>query len=174
MARSPGVELFTVVSLCVALPLPSAAQGGWRAWDLYLRDGSRIDANPLGAPDDNRLAISVGGMEERGHDRTIARRRIALIAARATVGLRREPIPGETLPPRPIGRACEDVIVLRDGRKTTGHVSLTLVRYSAGVVTQRGVEVELDSIAYIKFADSIAKQCRPKMRTATFTRKAKS
>jgi hypothetical protein len=163
MARSPGVELFAAVLLCVALPLPLAAQGGWRAWDLYLRDGTRIEANPFGAPDDAHLAISVGGME--GHDKTIARRRIALIAAPTTVGPRREPIPGETLPPRPTGRACDDVIVLRDGRKTTGHVSLTRVRYSAGVVTQRGVEVELDSIAYIKLADSIDTRCWPKTRT---------
>ena len=162
MARSLGVELLAAVSLCAALPLPLAAQGGWRQWDLYLRNGSYIEANPLGAPDDARLAISVGGME--GHDTTIARRRIALIAAQTTVGTRREPIPGEPLPPRPTGRACADVIVLRDGRKTTGHVSLTRIRYSAGIVTQRGVEVGLDSIAYIKFADSMDKQCKPKTR----------
>jgi len=162
MARSLGVELFAAVALCAAVPLPVAAQGGWRAWDLYLRDGTRVEANPFGAPDDAHLAISVGGME--GHDKTIARRRIALIAAPTTVGPRREPIPGETLPPRPTGRACEDVIVRRDGRKTTGHVSLTRVRYSAGVVTQRGVEVALDSIAYIKFADLKATQCKPSRR----------
>jgi hypothetical protein len=106
MARSLGVELFAAVALCAAVPLPVAAQGGWRAWDLYLRDGTRVEANPFGAPDDAHLAISVGGME--GHDKTIARRRIALIAAPTTVGPRREPIPGETLPPRPTGRACED------------------------------------------------------------------
>jgi hypothetical protein len=164
MDRSPGIELFAAFSLWIVLPLPSVAQGGWRAWDLYLRDGSRIEANPLGAPDDNRLAISVGGMEEHGRDRTISRRRVVLIAAQATFGPRREPIPGLTLPPRPTGRTCEDVIVRRDGRKTAGHVSLTRVRYSAGIVTQREVEVELDSIAYIKFADASLPHCRPKKR----------
>src|SRR6478672_8746028 len=84
MARSLGVELFAAASLCVALSHPVAAQGGWRAWDMYLRNGNHVEANPLGAPDDTRLAISVGGME--GHDSTIARRRIALIAAQTTVG----------------------------------------------------------------------------------------
>ena len=162
MVRSLGVELFAIVSLCVALPLPAAAQGGWRQWNLFLRDGSHIEANPLGAPDDTSLAISMGGME--AHDKTIARRRIALIAAQTTVGSRQEPIPGETLPARPTGRTCDDVIVRRDGRTTTGHVSLTRIRYSAGVVTQRGAEVALDSIAYIKFGDSSAKRCRPKKR----------
>jgi hypothetical protein len=171
MVRYPGVELIAAVSLCVALPVPLAAQGGWRAWDLYLRDGSRIEANPLGAPDDTHLAISVGGMG--GHDSTIARRRVELIAAQTTVGPRREAIPGATLPPRPTGRACEDVIVRRDGHKTTGPVSLTRIQYSAGVVTQRGVEVELDSIAYIKFADAPRKGCRPKARVATRARNAK-
>lgn len=171
MARSPGVELIAAIALCVALPLPLSAQGGWRQWDIYLRDGSRVEANPLGAPDDLHLAISVGGME--GHDSTIARRRVELIAAQTTVGPRREPIPGDTLPPRPTGRACEDVIVRRDGHKTTGRVSLTRIEYSAGVVTQRGVEVKLDSIAYIKFADSPARGCRPKAPVATRARKAK-
>jgi hypothetical protein len=159
MARSPGVRLFAAVALCLALPLPLAAQGGWPAWDLFLRNGTHIEAPTLGAPDDSHIAISVGGME--GHDSTIARRRVALIASQAWVSPRREPIPGDSLPPRPTGRTCEDVIVLRDGRKTTGHVSLTRVRYSSGVVTQRGVEVKLDSIAYIKFADARTGRCRP-------------
>ena len=160
MARSLGVELLAAISLCVVLPMPVAAQGGWRQWDLYLRDGSRIEANPLGALDNTHIAISVGGME--AHDKVIARRRIALIAAQTTVGSRREPIPGDTLPPRPTGRACEDVIVLRDGRKTTGPVTLTHIQYSSGVVTQRAAEVKLDSIAYIKFADPKANGCRRK------------
>ena len=171
MARSLGVELIAAISLCVALPLPLAAQGGWRAWDLYLRDGSRIEANPLGAPDDAHLAISVGGME--GHDTTIARKRITFIAAQTTVGPRREPIPGATLPAKPSGRTCEDIIVFLDGQKTTGRVSLTRIRYSEGVVTQRGAEVKLDSIAYIKFADSSAAPCRQKARVASRTRKSK-
>ena len=164
MARSLGVELFAAISLCVALPRVLAAQGGWRAWDMYLRNGKRLEANPLGAPDDTHLAISVGGMG--GDDSTITRSRIALIAAQTTVGARREPIPDATLPPRPTGRSCADVIVRRDGRKTTGHVSFTRVRWSAGVVTQRGVEVDLDSVAYVKFADSMAPQCKRKTRTS--------
>jgi hypothetical protein len=168
MARSPGVELIAAIALCLALPLPLAAQGGWRAWDLYLRDGSRIEANPLGAPDDAHLAISVGGME--GHDTTIARKRITLIAAQTTVGPRREPVPGAALPAQPSGRTCEDMIVFLDGQKRSGRVLLTRIRYSEGVVTQRGVEVKLDSIAYIKFADSSAAACR---RVAARTPKAK-
>lgn len=165
MARFPGAELFAAIALCVALPGGSAAQGGWRQWDLYLRDGSRVEANPLGAPDDTHLAISVGGMEH--HDKTIARRRIALVAAQTTVGSRREPIPGDTLPIRPIGRTCDDLVIRRDGRKTTGRVLLTRIQYSAGTVTQRGVEISLDSIAYIKFADPSAGKCKAHKRAGS-------
>jgi hypothetical protein len=157
MARSPGANAVAAIVLCVVLPMPLAAQGGWRQWDLYLRDGSRIEANPLGALDNTHIAISVGGMQ--GHDSTIARRRIALIAAQTTVGPAREPM-GDSLPARPTGRTCQDVIVLRNGRKTTGRVTLTRIRYSTGVVTQRGVEVKLDSIAYIQFAAGQSPACR--------------
>ena len=62
--------------------------------------------------------------------------------------------------------AC-GLIVLRDGRKTTGHVALTRVQYSAGTVTQRGAEVDLDSIAYIKFADPASAKCKSKSRKKT-------
>jgi len=158
MVRFPGAELFAAIALAAMLPMTSAAQGGCRQWDLYLRDGSRIEANPLGAPDDNHLAISVGGME--GHDKTIARRSIALVAVPTTIGSRHEPIPGESLPQRPTGHACQDLVVFRDGRKTTGRVSLTRIQYSVGVVTQRGVEIALDSVAYIKFADLPATKCK--------------
>jgi hypothetical protein len=147
-----------VLLLCVTLPMSAAAQGGWEQWDIYLRNGQRVEANPLGAFDNTHIAISVGGMD--GHDRTIDRRTIATIAAQTTVGPRREPIPGVSLPPRPSGRRCEDLIVLRDGRKTTGRVSLTRIWYSAGIVTQRGIVIGLDSIAYIAFADPKAKRCR--------------
>ena len=160
MARSLGGELVLTIALCASLPLPVAAQGGWPQWDLILRNGTRVEANPLGAIDNAHLAISVGGME--GHDSTIARARISLIAAQATVGPRRDSIPGVSLPPRPTGRACEDVIVLRNGRTTIGRVALTRIRYSSGVVTQHGIDVKLDSIAYIKFKDPKAAGCRTK------------
>jgi hypothetical protein len=155
MARSAGVEFFAAIAICVALPMPAAAQGGWRQWDLYLRNGSRVEANPLGALDNAHVAISVGGMQ--GHDRTIARRRIELIAAQTTIV---GPGGEDSLPPRPTGWACEDAIVLRNGKKTTGSVSLTRIRYSTGIVTQRGVEIQLDSIAYIQFADRKRTSCR--------------
>ena len=119
------------------------AQGGWRQWDVYLRDGTRREANPLGARDDAHVAISVGGVT--GHDTTFARARIAYIAAQA---------PAESLPPAPLGDTCTDVVVRRDGRRTTGHVTLTHVEYSEGTVTQRGDSIDLRDVAYLVFARS--------------------
>ena len=73
MDGSAGVELFAVVSLWV-LPLPSAAQGGWRAWDIYLRDGSRIEA----------AQTTVGPRRERSGGRAGLDRYIKFADSRAT------------------------------------------------------------------------------------------
>jgi len=150
MDRSPGVRHLLAAALTAALAhVPAArAQGGWPQWDVVLRDGRRVEANPLGAPDDAHVAISVGGME--GHDTTIARARVAYLAAR--------PAPGTTLPPRPAGRACEDAVVRLDGRRTIGRVTLARVAYSQGVVRQRGADVDLRDVAYLTFA----RPCRAK------------
>ncbi|AHG87852.1 hypothetical protein J421_0315 [Gemmatirosa kalamazoonensis] len=118
------------------------AQGGWRQWDVRLRDGTHVDANPLGAPDDTTLAVSVGGLTSRG--RTLPRARVRYVAAR--------PAAGETLPAAPTGRVLDDVVVRRDGRRTVGRVTLTRVAFSEGVVTQHGVEIDLHDVAYIVFA----------------------
>jgi hypothetical protein len=163
MDRSPGVRLLVAAALCAGLASTGSAQGGWRQWDLRLRDGTRVEANPLGAPDDAHLSVSVGGFE--GHDRTIPRARIDYIAAQSVVGPGRESIDGVTLPPAPTGRVCEDLIVRRDGRRTSGRVTLEKIVYSEGVVKQGGVDIDLGEIAYIKFARGGAggsrKSCHP-------------
>jgi hypothetical protein len=141
--------LFVALGFCAALSSRSSAQGGWRQWDIHLRDGRRVEANPLGAPDTTRVSVSVGGYE--GHDSTYARSRVDYIAARRSGG--------QELPPPPMRRACADLIVRRDGRKSTGRVTLTRIMYSEGVVRQRGVDVDLKDVAYIKFASSSRKGC---------------
>lgn len=50
-------------------------------------------------------------------------------------------------------RACADVVVRLDGRRTTGPVTLGNIRYSEGTVRQRGVDIDLTEVAYIRFAD---------------------
>jgi hypothetical protein len=141
MARSLGVELLAAISLCAALPLPLAAQGGWRQWEVRLHDGRRLEANPLGAPDDGHLSLSVAGYEGR-------ERRIARAVVRAVVAM---PVP-DSLREAPAAASCEDAIVRRDGTTTIGRITLARVRWSEGVVVQRGDTVDLRDVAYLVFA----------------------
>ena len=157
MVRFPGVRLLVASVMLAGFGSSAPAQGGWRSWDVHLRDGSRVEANPLGAPDDRRVSTSVGGLSGRGA--TIPRSRIDFIAAQSTVGPNREPVPGVALPAVPTGRVCADVVVHSDGRRTTGRVTLTRIAFSEGVVHQRGTEINLRDIAFIKFADGKATRC---------------
>ncbi|HSL69935.1 MAG TPA: hypothetical protein VK864_06810 [Longimicrobiales bacterium] len=158
MARSPGVSALVALALAGALAVPASAQGGWRQWDVYLRDGTRHEANPLGAPDSMHVSLSVGAFASR--DSAIPRARVDYIAAQSTVGPSREPLPGVVLPAAPTGRACADIIVYRDGRKTKGHVTLTRIAFSEGVVSQNGRDVDLQDVAFIKFRNTSRRKCR--------------
>jgi hypothetical protein len=120
----------------------SPTQGGWRQWEVRLRDGRRLEANPLGAPDDGHLSLSVRAYEQREH--RIARSLVQVVAA--------QPLPGESLPAVPTVASCEDAIVRRDGTTTMGRISLLRVRWSEGIVVQRGDTVDLRDVAYLVFA----------------------
>ena len=157
MARFPGVRLAVLAALAAIAP-SARAQGGWAQWDVRLRDGTRVEANPLGAPDSAHFSVSVGGFE--GKDVTILRALVDYIGAQTTVGSRREPIPGVKLPALPPARACEDVLVRRDGRRTSGRVTILRLQYSAGAVRQRGVDIDLDDVAYIRVARKSGRDCR--------------
>jgi len=170
MARFPGVRLLAAMASLVALAHTAHAQGGWSQWNVLLRDGTHVEANPLGAPDDTHFSVSVGGFE--GLDVTILRSLVDYIAAQTTVGSRHEPIPGAKLPALPPARACEDVLVRRDGRRTIGHVTFTRVMYSSGTVRQRGVDIDLDDVAYIRFARKSLGDCSGTMAPATTARMA--
>ena len=130
----------------------SPAQGGWRQWEVRLRDGRRLEANPLGAPDDGHLSLSVGAYERREH-------RIARAAVRVVAAL---PVPADSVPALPDLALCEDVIVRRDGTSTIGRITLARVRWSEGVVAQRGDTVDLRDVAYLVFAaqGSASVNCR--------------
>ena len=127
-------------ALCAGLASASSAQGGWRQWEVRLRDGRRLEANPLGAPDDAHLSLSVGAYE--GGAGRVTRALVSVVAAL--------PVPDSL--PVPVVGPCEDAIVRRDGTITLGHVNLTRVRWSEGVVLQRRDTVDLRDVAYIIFA----------------------
>jgi hypothetical protein len=133
----------TLAIASVLLARVAAAQGGWRQWDIYLRDGTHVEANPLGAPDDTVLATSVGG-------NGIHRGLIDYIAAQ-TVKLQ-TPLRNAALPPLPKAHCRLDVVVRLDGTHTYGRVTLENVRFSEGTIVQNGTEIALADVAYIRFA----------------------
>jgi hypothetical protein len=147
------VPLLSAAFWCTGLATVSPAQGGWRQWEVRLRDGSRLEANPLGAPDDGHLSLSVGAYERREH--RIARALVQVVAA--------YPHPGESLPAVPAVASCDDAIVRRDGTTTIGRITLARVRWSEGVVAQRGDTIDLRDVAYLVFAarDPESARCRP-------------
>jgi len=138
-------------ALCAGLASASPAQGGWRQWEVRLRDGRRLEANPLGAPDDAHLSLSVGAYDGRAG--RIARSSVDLVAAL--------PVP-DSLSAAPVA-SCEDAIVRRDGTTTLGRITLTRVRWSEGVVVQHADTVDLRDVAYLVFASpgSVTTSCRP-------------
>jgi hypothetical protein len=138
------VKIAIVIAASVALlPSGAAAQGGWRQWDVYLRDGTHVVANPLGAPDSARISTSMGGD-------AIDRDLIDYIAAR-TAKLA-EPLRRIALPPAPTTRCRRDAVVRLDGRRSYGRVTFTGIRFSEGTIVQNGVEMDLAEVAYIQFA----------------------
>jgi hypothetical protein len=145
-------SLLTAALCWAGLPSASPAQGGWRQWEVHLRDGTRLEANPLGAPDDGHFSLSVAAYDRP--ERRVARTKVRLISAK--------PLPGESLPPVPTAASCDDAIVLRDGTTTVGRIDLARVRWSEGVVVQRGNTVDLRDVAYLVFAaqDPESARCR--------------
>ena len=131
-----------IAALCAGLASASPAQGGWRQWEVRLHNGERLEANPLGAPNDAHLSLSVAGYD--GRERRIARSVVHVVAALS--------VPEESLPAVPVASLCEDAIVLRDGTTTVGRITLARVRWSEGVVVQRGDTIDLRDVAYLVFA----------------------
>ena len=105
-----------------------------------MHDGRRLEANPLGAPDDAHLSLSVGAYDGRGR---LARSLVHIVAAL--------PLP-DSLHAAPAVASCEDAIVRRDGTTTVGHITLARVRWSEGVVVQRRDTIDLHDVAYLVFA----------------------
>jgi hypothetical protein len=150
--KSIALALLAAAFCCARHVEASPVQGGWRQWEVRLRDGRRLEANPLGAPDDGHLSLSVGAYERREH-------RVARAAVRVVAAL---PVPGDSLPAMPDLALCDDVIVRRDGTGTIGRITLARVRWSEGVVAQRGDTVDLRDVAYLVFAaqGSASGNCR--------------
>ena len=126
----------------------SSAQGGWRQWNVFLRDGTQLEANPLGMNEAGRFTRGMGA--EPG----IERLKIAYLAI-----ARRE------LPPLPKGEFDKDMVMLVDGTRAFGAVAFKNLKFSEGVLLQNGKQISTENIAYIKFARPIKKTKAGKRRS---------
>lgn len=143
--------ILTPLCLSALFALNVMAQGGWRQWDIYLRDGSKIEANPLGLTDDGRLSHSLKSDASPGEG--LERATIDYIAAR-----------GRNLPPPPEGDLQQDLVVMLDGRRTYGPISFKSIKFSEGTIVQNGAEIVLRDVAYIKFASPKGDSRKPARR----------
>lgn len=127
------ISMLLILAFCLAAS--ASAQGGWRQWNIYLIDGTRLFATPLGMNEKGRFTHYMGDKE--GTERS----KISYIA-----------IVAEDLPPVPAEKIKQDLVVTRDGTRTLGPVAFRDLRFSEGTVIQNGKEISTENIAYIKFA----------------------
>ena len=140
--------IFFVLVVCSVMFCSShaSAQGGWRQWEIYLVDGSSVQASPLQLRADGKFTRSMDP-KEAGYDRSA----IAYLAANT-----------KELPPAPTGKYKEDLIVFVDGKQSFGKVTFKSLKFSEGTIVQNGKEMTLESVAYIKFAHSKNKSQKKK------------
>ena len=113
----------------------ASAQGGWRQWDIYLVDGSKLLGTPLAINEKGIFTHAMGDKEG------IERSKISYLA-----------IIERDLPPAPEAPVKQDLVVLRDGTKSFGAVTFRDFKFSEGTILQSGKEISTENIAYIKFA----------------------
>jgi hypothetical protein len=127
------LSILAFLALCCATS--ATAQGGWRQWNIYLVDGTRLFATPLGMNEKGRFTYYMGDRE--GTERT----KISHIV-----------IVADGLPPAPTEKIKQDLIVFRDGTKSFGAITFKELKFSEGILIQNGKEISTENIAYIKFA----------------------
>jgi hypothetical protein len=146
--KTKWTRLVPLTVCLAAFYVYTPAQGGWRQWDIVFRDGTRIEANPLGMNHAGHFTRGMG--KEPGFERS----KISYIAAG-----RRE------LPPLPGGTTGKDRVVMLDGSVTTGAVTFRKLEFSEGTIVQNGKEMTLENVAFIIFA--IPKKKLPQTRRKT-------
>ena len=129
------IVVFSFLILVIACGQASA-QGGWRQWEIYLVDGTSVQASPLQLRADGKFTRSMDP-KETGYDRST----IAYLAANT-----------KTLPPAPTGKYKQDLIVMLDGKQSFGKVTFKSLKFSEGTIVQNGKEMTLENVAYIRFA----------------------
>lgn len=136
--------IFVALGILLLYNSTILAQGGWRQWTIHLHDGTQLEANPLAMNEAGRFTRSMDPKQAG-----IERSKISYLE----IG-RRE------LPPLPSGDFKEDMVVLEDGTRTFGAVTFRDLKFSEGIVVQKGKEISTEKIIYIKFAQPKKKRTK--------------
>src|SRR5262249_37450210 len=123
------VTLFFALICLALLQTQASAQGGWRQWEIYFLDGTRVEANPLQMRANGRFTRSMDP-KEPGFERL----KIDYLAAII-----------KNLPPAPTGRFKQDLIVMLDGKRTFGKVTFREIKFSEGKIIQNGKKISLQN-----------------------------
>jgi hypothetical protein len=137
--KRSGIALFTLVLIAIAAG-NSLGQGGWRQWEIYLVDGTSVQASPLQIRADGRFTRSMDPKED-GYSQD----KINYLAAST-----------KQLPPFPTGKYKQDLVIMLDGKQLFGNVTFKSLKFSEGTIEQNGKEMSLEDVAYIKFAHTKA------------------
>lgn len=129
------IVLFSFVIFALT-SVQASAQGGWRQWEIRLVDGTSVQASPLQLRSDGKFTRSMDP-KEAGYS-------ISQIDYFASVW--------EKLPPAPLGKYKQDLVVMLDGKQSLGKVIFKSLKFSEGAIVQNGREIFLKNVAYIKFA----------------------
>ena len=140
--KKTGIVVFSFVMIAFACG-QSAAQGGWRQWEIYLVDGTSVEASPLQIRKDGKFTRSMDP-KEVGYERA----NINYLAANT-----------KELPAAPTGKYKQDLVVMLDGKQSFGKVTFKSLKFSEGTIVQNGKEMTLENVAYIKFSHRTAARC---------------
>ena len=133
--KKAAVVISPLVIILIAF-VQAPAQGGWRQWQIYLVDGTSVQASPLQLRADSKFTRSMDP-KEPGYSRS-------QIDYFASIW--------EKLPPAPTGKYKQDLIVMLDGKQSFGKVTFKSLKFSEGTLVQNGKEMMLKDVAYIKFS----------------------
>lgn len=159
MYQTRILMLFIVFGVSPLFAVPVLAQGGWDVWTVYLRDGSQQSAAPVWALDKKVLRRGFSS-EGTGEGEPVQRSLISHMSSSLRNSDYRGTRPQDfVVPPLPEGVFQKDLVVMDTGKRIFGAVLIRAGKGASGqenryrpVLVQNGIEIDLTSVAHIKFA----------------------
>jgi hypothetical protein len=132
------IVLLMLSWICGLSEAAAAVQGGWRQWDVYMRDGTKRLGTPLTVTD-GKVSFGIGSDAHPAEKIELSRVDYIAVLAR-------------DLPPAPTEEVEQDTVILTDGTRSAGPITALDVKFSEGTFIQNEKKLTLKDVAYIKFA----------------------